>query len=78
MITEKLAYIIYLRRIKEEERIDLILGNSDSDYRRAQNMVEFFEEPKSDSYSWKMQFEDYEDYYADYLKLKQEEQTNCT
>jgi hypothetical protein len=45
-ITEKLAYTIYEDRIAEEKRTDISLGDADSDWRRAERVIEFCEKEK--------------------------------
>ncbi len=69
-MTSKLAYEIYLDRIKEEERVGFSLGDSTSDWRRAEDMIKFFEAPKQNTLKWANQFEDYAKYWAVYERLK--------
>ena len=67
---DKLAYIIYEDRIAEEERIGFSLGNQDSDWRRAEKIVSFCENPRKDTWKWHSELDDNMKYIAVYERLK--------
>jgi hypothetical protein len=75
-MTEKLAYIVYLIRIAEEKRmaedygIEISLGDKESDWRRAEEIIDFFSSPPKDTLAWHSKLDDLIKYKAIYERLK--------
>jgi hypothetical protein len=69
----KLAYAIYEDRIREERRVGFSLGSSESDWLRAERIIDFFQSPWQDTWQWRAKFEDYEKYIGIYERLKCEQ-----
>lgn len=70
MITDKLAYILWQDRIKEEERVGFSLGSTESDWIRAEKIINFFESPRRDNWEWYSQLDDNIRYAKIYEELK--------
>jgi hypothetical protein len=69
-MVSKLAYAIYEDRIAEEKRCDMSLGNQDSDWLRAEKIINFFESPRKNTWEWGNTWDDYAKYYPIYERLK--------
>ena len=67
---EKLAYELYLDRIKEEERCQIPLGNAESDWRRAEQIITFFKSPRENTWKWGNTWDDYAKHWGTYQRLK--------
>jgi hypothetical protein len=67
---QKLAFAIYEDRIVEEKRCDMSLGNQDSDWKRAEQIISFCENPRKDTWKWHNELDDNIKYIAVYERLK--------
>ena len=66
----KLAYAIYEDRIKEEARLGLPLGSAESDWRRAEQIIEFCNSPVKNTWQYGNFLDDHMKHIAVYERLK--------